>query len=254
MKPFFKDLRRPAVIAHRGGAARWPENTLLAFENAMKLGVDMLELDVHLTRDEALVVAHDESVDRCTNGHGAVRDFRLSELQQLDAAAHHENFRNQGVCIPTLDEALRRFPSARLHIELKHSGPEAQFVELLKAHDAWHRVCIGSEHDEVADRLHQLAPEAAKFYPSQCALALGMQIWGGEPVQADSRFDVLSIPHRFQDQEVATATLVSRCAELGIPIFVWLVDNPREMRQLISNGVAGIMTDKPDVLIGVARP
>ncbi|MEM6732078.1 MAG: glycerophosphodiester phosphodiesterase family protein, partial [Myxococcota bacterium] len=115
----------PWNMAHRGGATLWPENTSLAFENCVALGVDVLELDVHATRDGELVVIHDARVDRTTDGEGRVVDYTLDELRELDAAyrfqdaSGHYPHRGTGVRVPRLAELFERFPDSRFNIEMK---------------------------------------------------------------------------------------------------------------------------------------
>src|SRR5258708_18145897 len=112
-------LGRPQVFAHRGGAALRPENTLLAFDHGMSLGADGLERDVHLSRDGVVVVHHDPTLERTTNGHGPVAALTANELARLDAGYHFEGFRGAAGGVPTLTEVLRRHPAAWLIIKLK---------------------------------------------------------------------------------------------------------------------------------------
>ena len=254
VKPFLSGLKRPAAIAHRGGARAYPENTLVAFERALQThAMDVLELDVHTTRDGVLVVAHDATVDRCTDRTGPVAGFTLKELQQLDAGARFPEWKGKGVMIPTLEEVLGAFPKARLNIELKHAGPEAQFLEVLAKHGALERVCIGSEHDPVAATLAELAPEVCRFYPAGAALRVAMGVWGAAELEADARYDVLEVPMVFQGQVVTNAAFFEACAKISVPVFVWVIDEPDEMRALVRDGAAGVMTDLPAVLHEVLR-
>ncbi|MBL8952164.1 MAG: glycerophosphodiester phosphodiesterase [Myxococcaceae bacterium] len=245
VKPFLSSLPRPVAFAHRGGARAYPENTLYAFEKALNLhGMHVLELDVHSTKDGVLVVAHDDTVDRCTDAKGPIAGFTLRELKALNAAA---KFPEAGrVEVPTLDEVLTAFPKARLNIELKHEGPEAQFIRALEPHAA--RVCVGSEHDAVAARLAELAPDMCRFYPAQAALQVAMGVWGAGPLEADPRYDVLEVPYEFGGEVVATKKFFDATAKLGVPVFVWVVDDENVMRSLITDGAAGVMTDLPAVL------
>jgi glycerophosphoryl diester phosphodiesterase len=241
MKPFLASLPRPAAIAHRGGARAYPENTLLAFEKALNLHhMDVLELDVHTSRDGVLVVNHDATVDRCTDGQGAVASMTLSELKALRFPGWPD------ARIPTLEELLAAFPKARLNIELKHAGPEEQLIAMLEKHTD--RVCIGSEHDTVAARLAELAPAMCRFYPAQAALQVAMGVWGAAPLEADPRYDVLEVPYVYGGEVVATKPFFDATAKLGVPVFVWVVDEPADMRSLIADGAAGVMTDLPAVL------
>lgn len=251
VKPFLQGLELPAAIAHRGGARAYPENTLVAFEAALKVHrMDVLELDVQCTRDGTLVVHHDATVERCTDGQGAVASLTLAELKKLDAGVRFDAWRGKGVTVPTLDEVLAAFPSARLNIELKPecAGREEQFVEALLKRSALARVCIGSEDAKVADTLARLAPKACHFYCAEAALELASGVWGVGPLETDPRFDVLAVPMVYGGQVVTDAAFFAACAKVAVPVFVWVIDEPADMRALIRDGAAGVMTDLPAVL------
>jgi glycerophosphoryl diester phosphodiesterase len=256
VKTFLQGLKRPAAIAHRGGARAFPENTLVAFEQALNVHrMDVLELDVQCTRDGVLVVAHDPTVDRCTDGQGPISSFTLEALRKLDAGARFESWRGKGVTIPTLDEVLAAFPSARLNIELKPEcrSREAQFVEALSTRSMLGRVCIGSEDDKVGETLSKLTPQACHFYSAEAALRLASGVWGLAPLAADPRYDVLEVPMRYGGEVVTDANFFAACATVSVPVFVWVVDEAEEMKMLIRDGAAGVMTDLPSVLREVMR-
>lgn len=221
----------------------------MAFERALnEHHMDVLELDVHTTRDGVLVVHHDAEVDRCTDGRGPVGSFTLAELKALDAGARFPEWKGKGVTIPTLEEVLTAFPKARLNIELKHAGPEDQLLGVLGKHAALERVCIGSEHDAVAAKLAELQPEVCRFYPAGAALQVAMGIWGAQELEPDRRYDVLEVPRVFGGEVVTTRPFFEACEKISVPVFVWVVDAPDEIRQLLSDGAAGVMTDLPAVL------
>ena len=140
---FFDGLIGPLHISHRGGAALYPENTLYAFERAMKLHrTDMLELDVHASSDGEIVVAHDATLERCTNGAGPLSALTFSELSRLDAAFHFlpvgesgTPLRGKGITLPSLREVLTASGSLRLNIEIKSEGAIDPFVALVKKED-----------------------------------------------------------------------------------------------------------------------
>ena len=125
----FPSLPRPLLFGHRGASAKAPENTLSAFERAVAAGVDVLELDVHLSKDGVVVVHHDARVDRTTNASGEVRGFAFSELRALDAgyrfvdAEGQHSFRGRGCQIPRLVDVLAAFPGRGFNIELKQADP-----------------------------------------------------------------------------------------------------------------------------------
>lgn len=254
MHPFLRGLRPTLHIAHRGGAALAPENTLAAFRQAVeRWRTDQLELDVHVTRDGEVVVIHDETLDRCTDGSGPVADRTAAELAELDAGYRWTAdgagfpFRGKGIRIPTLREVLRAFPGLRLNVELK-GGAEAPFVELLREERALDRVCIGSEHDAIGERLADALPEGCHFLPRGKLAELVMALkLGGEPT-LDERFLVLDMPLFHEGIRLVDRPFLERTASIGRWVNVWTVDEPEEMRRLVEDGVGGIMTDRPDLL------
>lgn len=258
MKPFLDGLRPTLHISHRGGAALMPENTLEAFRRAVEeFRTDMLELDVHVTADGEVVVAHDPTLERCTDGTGALSEKTLAELQRLDAAFHFRPegasdhpLRGQGVRIPTLREVLRAFPGLRLNIELKDTRPgtERTLAELLTAEKAQDRVCIGSESDEVAARLYDALPDACHFYPRDALAAFVLSLKSGVQAPDDPRFSVLAMPLYFQGVRLVDPQLLDAAHQMKRFLAVWTVDDPSELRRLVIEGVGGVMTDRPDLL------
>ena len=257
LPPFLRGLRPTLHIAHRGGALLAPENTLVAFRQAVeRYRTDMLELDVHLSRDGELVVAHDATLERCTDGEGALAARTLAELQRLDAGFHFSPdgrgfpFRGQGVRLPTLREVLRAFPGLRLNVEAKPDVPgiEEAVARLLREERAVERVCVGSELDAVAQRLVRALPDACHFYPREALTAVVMALKGGEAPPEAPQYQVLDMPLYFGGVRLIDGPFLEATRALGKWVNVWTVDAPEEQRQLVAEGVGGVMTDRPDRL------
>ncbi|CAM4480787.1 glycerophosphodiester phosphodiesterase [Corallococcus exiguus] len=258
-RDMFLDGLKPTLhIAHRGGALLAPENTLEAFQRAVHTHrTDMLELDVHLSRDGEVIVAHDDTLERCTDGEGPLAALTLAQLRKLDAGHRFTPdegrtfpFRGQGVRLPTLREVLRAFPTLRLNVELKPDvpGAEAVLARLLTEEAALGRVCLGSEQDVIAERLHKELPDACHFYPRDALAAFVLALKAGEAPPEDARYSVLDMPLYFGEVRLVDDALLKAAAERGKWINVWTVDNPAEMDRLIQEGIGGIMTDRPDLL------
>jgi glycerophosphoryl diester phosphodiesterase len=253
--PFFDGLRAPLHISHRGGAALQPENTLHAFDNAVRQWrTDLLELDIHATRDGEIVVAHDDTVDRCTDGSGPIAGFTFAELAKLDAGFRFSpdgrSFpaRGLGIRIPRLVDVLRAFPRVRLNIDLKAPAALDGFVALAREEQAVSRICVGSEADDLAGALSTAMPEACLFYPRDALAAFIMPVMAGESPFDDQRFAVLDMPLYWEGVRLFTERLRDEAARLGKWINVWTVDELAQMRQVIVEGVGGVMTDRPDLL------
>ncbi|HUM12221.1 MAG TPA: glycerophosphodiester phosphodiesterase [Myxococcaceae bacterium] len=263
MHPFLAGLRPTLHIAHRGGALLAPENTLAAFGAAVdRWRTDMLELDLHATRDGELVVSHDPTLQRCTDGEGRIAEHTLAELQRLDAGFHFTldrgrtyPFRGQGVRMPTFREVLRAFPGLRLNVEVKAEAPgvEAAVADLLRVEGAGQRVCLGSELDSLAGRLVEAAPEVCAFYPRDALTELVLAIKSGSEPPDDPRFQVLDMPLDYGEVRLVDAPFLEATTRLGRWVNVWTVDEVETMRALVAIGVGGIMTDRPDLLREVLR-
>ena len=222
-------------IAHRGASGTSPENTLAAFRAAIAAGAAMCELDVQVTLDHALVVIHDETVDRTTDGQGAVKEMTLAELKRLDAGVRFSATAPRGEPIPTLDEVFAvTAGKCALNIELKSGEVEKEVVFLMRKWKAletsmissfdWGRLARMREH-EVAVRIGVLAE---KNVPRM--------------LDAAARLSAYAINPRF---DLVTRELCDMAHARALKVLVWTVDAPELMRLLIGWGVDGIMTNYP---------
>ncbi|HME92057.1 MAG TPA: glycerophosphodiester phosphodiesterase family protein, partial [Myxococcaceae bacterium] len=215
---FFHGLKPTLNIAHRGGALIAPENTLAAFQIALAdWRADMLELDVHQTRDGVLVVSHDPTVDRCTDGSGGIRDLAFSEVARRDAGYRFSlnggttfPFRGRGLRIPSLEEVFRAFPRARYNIDLKADAPGVveNFAAIVKRENMVARVCCGSDSDALAARVVQALPDCCHFYPQQALTELVLAIRSNQKPPVDDRYHVIDMPLEYQGVRLIDAHLL----------------------------------------------
>jgi glycerophosphoryl diester phosphodiesterase len=258
MKPYLA-LRRPWLVAHRGGAALAPENTLPAFELAARLGADAFELDVHLTADGHVVVFHDDETGRLTGEPGTIEARTLAEVRALDAAHGFTRdagatfpWRGKSVQAPTLAELLAGFPGIRMNVEAKSADAALAraMVEVVRAANAVDRLCIGSQHDDQAERLRALLPEACHFLPESAATALVMAARADRPTGLPEGWDVADLPYRLEGTDIVVLDrrTIDFLHARGLAVFAWTVDDEGDMRRLVADGVDGVMTDRPDVL------
>lgn len=247
---------------HRGARGICPENTMMAFHRASEIGVDIIELDVQSTSDGRIVVLHDETVDRTTDGHGEIAKMTYAAAQRLDAgfgfAPPGFPHRGKGIRIPLLEDVLTSFPQMAFTIEMK-SSPFPHFLENLSdviRRAAPRRVIAASESMEQLRRIRAILPdvptnlsraEVRRFYfMAKVGLGIFSFLRGSVfqvPTYAggDARTGFRVVTHRF----------VRAAHRLGIPVQVWTVNDPAEMRELIDMGVDGITTDRPDILNAV---
>ena len=246
----------PLFFAHRGGAKLAPENTMTAFRAAVeRWDVDVLEMDVHATSDGELVVIHDETVDRTTDGDGAVRDLTLRDLQALDAGYRFvglegvHSFRGRGVAVPRFLDVLEAFPGVRMNVDAKGRGTTAPLIEAVRGAGATDRVLLASVGEAGrADRHGYRGPTSASR--RQIRLFYGLhRLPRGGPYTP--RSDALQIPYRWEGRQVTTPRLLHEAWRRNLPVHVWTIDDPEVMRTLLAWGVDGIQTDRPDLLAGV---
>lgn len=246
---------QPLVIAHRGGKGLWPENSLFAFERATALGVDMLEMDLHLSADGELVVIHDSTLDRTTNGQGPVAALDLDQLQALDAGyrwtadgGQSYPYRGQGVRIPTFDEVLARFPTTPKVIEIKvpDAGMEARLCDALTAHDQLDRVIVGSFYERSLQLFREQCPAVATSAgPGSVRLLVALNLLGLGSVLSPS-YQALQIPERHSGLTVASERLMRTAQARGLNVQLWTINEQPVMRRLLDQGAQGLITDYPD--------
>jgi glycerophosphoryl diester phosphodiesterase len=246
----------PLLFAHRGGAHLAPENTMEAFRQAVEVwGADVLEMDVRLTRDEGLVVIHDATVDRTTDGSGPVRAHDLEALRRLDAGARFRAldggapFRGRGVRIPLFREVLEAFPHTRLNVDSKDPEAAPHLLRIVEEHGARGRVLMASASERArADRLGYRGPVSATTRQVRLYYYLH-RLPGGGPYTP--RTDALQIPDRWGGRQVTTPRLVEAAHRRNLPVHVWTIDDVDSMRRLLSWGVDAIQSDRPDLLARV---
>jgi glycerophosphoryl diester phosphodiesterase len=248
----------PRVIAHRGGRGLWPENTLYAFEQAAALGVDVLEMDLRRTRDGELVVLHDESVDRTTDGQGSVGAFTLAQLKQLDAGYRFTGdngtsypFRGQGISIPALREVLQALPDTHLNLEMKPGDPgmAAPLCEAIAAHGVQQRVAVASIDQAAMDAFRAACPDVATAATKDEVVSFVRLSKLYVHALHRPAAQVLQVPERLGEFELLTAGFLHDAAEFNLKVEVWTVNEPQDMQRLLAMGVDGIMTDFPDRLL-----
>lgn len=247
-------VQPPLVMAHRGNSAHAPENTMPAFEQAVQMGVDVLETDVHWTKDGVIVVSHDADVARVSDGEGLIEDLTWQQLSQLDFGYRFTPdrgktypWRGLGVRILQLRELLTAFPTMRFNIDIKPKSPQslAQFIEELTAADAMHRVLVASFHRRVLKQFRKAWPHfPTSASPMETArLVAGSFLPGVAPVKP--HYVAVQIPLRWKRWTVAQPRLIRAAHRRHLDVHVWTVDDPAWMMKLREIGVDGIFTNEP---------
>lgn len=241
---------RPVVIAHRGNSAHAPENTLESFRQALALAVDGVEFDVRLTADRQLVVMHDPTVDRTTNGSGDVARLTLNRLRELDAGYRFGPstypYRERGIGIPTVVEALDITTPVNVIIEVKAVESAEPLLALIRSRGDESRVIVGSF---VAGALLPFRKAGvrttATFQEGRNLLAqalLGIR-------RRRTPFTIMSLPPRYKGIPLPLGALARSVAAAGASVYVWTVNDPREALRLWRRGVHGVLSDDPAAIL-----
>jgi glycerophosphoryl diester phosphodiesterase len=262
--PFFDSgYNKPLVIAHQGGKHLAPGNTIEAFQNAEELGVDVIETDIHITRDGHLVAIHDPTVDATTDGKGLVADYTLKELQRLDAGYTFQDadgeytYRGKGVYIPALEEVFQRFSHMRINIEIKDDNPRERLdeiteklMELIEEYGMENNVLIASFDQAIIDRFQEKSEgrvavqggtqEVKKFVILH---KLFMRNFYRPDV------DAFQLPLQKGEVDLTDPVLISGAHRLNLQVHYWTVNDQKTMKRLIDAGADGIITDRPDLLL-----
>lgn len=253
---FFSSHPAPRLFAHRGASGHRPENTMEAFSLALEMGVRYLELDVHTSRDGHVVVIHDRTLERTTDGRGAVGDHLLSELKKLDAGYHfvpvggrEPVFRGKGIRIPLLEEVLQEFPQALVNIEVKQKKPpmEEPLWEVLHRNGALDRVLLASEDGDTLRRLRaRFGPGVATGISREEGFRFVRWYLSGKRRPYRPEGQALQIPQRIKGFDYISKGFVEAAHGLGLEVHVWTVNEAFRMKRFLELGVDGIITDFPE--------
>lgn len=239
----FSEPNRPIIFAHRGASAHAPENTLAAFDLALQQEADALELDAKLSIDGHVVVIHDQTVERTTDGQGEVRCMTLAALQELDAGSYFD-IAFHGVRIPTLEQVFEAFGyKTFINVELTNYASPAddlpdRVVELVKRHRLEKRVLFSSFNPRALRKTIRSIPE----------VPIGLLALPGRPGWwARSWLGRMIVPYEALHPEIhdVTTALIESTHRRGYRLNVYTVNQPEDMRRLFAMGVDGIFTDDP---------
>ncbi len=258
--PFFDQFAAyPLVIAH-AGSELYPTDTLYALREYADMGVDILEMDVHMTKDRQIILIHDETVDRTTNGTGDVREMTLAELQKLDAGHHWTNddgesypLRGHGINIPTLEEVFMIFPDYPMIIEIKQENPsmEKDLCKLLREHNMQEKVMIPSFSNTTLERFRQACPEVASAASSSEVRDFVYRNFALMAGTISPNYYALQVPEKRDGIPIVTRLLIFFANWRNVQVHIWTINDPNDMRRFIEMGVHGIMTDRTDLLLEI---
>ncbi|HEY6828329.1 MAG TPA: glycerophosphodiester phosphodiesterase [Gemmatimonadaceae bacterium] len=245
------------VIAHRGASAHFPENTIPSFDRAVELGADAIEFDLRVSRDGEVVIIHDPTVDRTTDGTGAVDSLTLANLKRLDAGARFTPdggktfpFRGRGLTVPTFDEVLARYTSLPLLIEVKIPQAGRLAPDVLGRHDAGARVVLDSTDADALEPFRGLplitGASLRDIVTKLPRILLGLPL-------GQVAYRAFCVPLWYNGIPVPVRRLAKTGHRAGFATHVWTVNDPRVAERLWSSGINGIISDDPGTMLELRR-
>ena len=235
----FLDWDGPIPVAHRGGAAEQPENTMAAFAAAVAMGYRYVETDVHATADGMLVAFHDHTLDRVTNMSGDIASLDYAEVSRAQVGGHDP--------IPLLEDVLGTWPELRIHIDAKHLAAAAPLVAAVDRTGAHDRVCIGSFSDRTVLALRRLSRRRICTWMGRAEI-LSLRLASLGVPTPRSVAGCTQVPVRQGRLPLLDRRLIDTAHRRGIGVHVWTIDDRHEMERLLDLGVDAILSDRPTLL------
>lgn len=242
----------PHLMAHRGGGAEAPENSFAAIEAMQRLGVSYLETDCQVTADDVVVLSHDETVDRCYNGTGLIRDLTWDQVRQLRNSADEP--------MPRLDEVLDRFPDLYLNLDAKTDVVVDPLLQTLADNDAFGRTLIASFSEKRLERVR--GTDEPGLTTSIGVSRVVRLMFAAETVSSADAWRVASssdsiravqVPEKMRGIRVVNPRFIATAHAAGLAVHVWTVNEPAQMVRLLDWGVDGLITDRPTMLREILR-
>ncbi len=252
----------PRVFGHRGAASVAPENTLPSFAIAVALGAGYLELDVHASRDGEVVVIHDATLSRTTNGSGPVCERTWAEIETLDAGhhftcdRHNFPFRAQGVRIPRLRDVLSAFPEQRVNIEIKQADPPIvdAVLDVIGAASAQDRCLLAAEDDDVMAAIRRATARRVTTGMSTGEVREFLdRLHRGDWRDYAPPGRALQVPPDFAGIEIISEASIAAAHRIGLEVHAWTINDAPEVERLLALGVDGIISDRPGLVVEIAR-
>jgi glycerophosphoryl diester phosphodiesterase len=257
---FSNFTNRPLVIGHADdtGSGLWPGNTMPYLEGIAEIGVDMLEMDINMTKDGRIILMHDTTVDRTTNGSGPIPDLTLAEIQALEVGVNWSQdegqsypYRGQSVQVPTLDDVFERFPDYPMVIEIKHQEPPMfdPFCALIREYGMEEKIIAASFSDDTIKAFRRVCPTVATSPAGDEVRNYVLLNFAFLSGILNPNYQAFQVPVESEGSTVITPRFVEAAHKRNLQVQVWTINDPAEMQRLIDLNVDGIMTDRPDVLM-----
>ena len=258
------DIGRPLIMAHRGESGNVPENTIPALESAVRLGVDVLESDARLTKDDQIVLFHDDDLMRTTGEKGTVRDYTLDELREFDFGLNFTPdegvtfpYRGKGLKIVTLLEVFEKFPDTVFNLDIKDTFPAApmEMARLLEEMDRKQSVIIASFTGTQLEHFRQLLPDVpTSAHPGEVKRFVFFSKIGLPRIKReDIKYRAFQVPIKSGPITIITKKFIKMAHERNIAVHVWTINDEPTMNKLLDLGIDGIFTDQPALMKSVLQ-
>jgi glycerophosphoryl diester phosphodiesterase len=238
------------LYAHRGASAELPENTMPAFERAVEIGVDALEMDVQLTRDDQLIVVHDDHCARTTGAQSSWAELDLAQARALDSGwgfvggDGSRPFAGQGITVPRFADVLDAFPTTPINVDIKGERAVQVMLDLVREKHAEDRVTLASFQTRTAVRVRRggyAGATALSVYEVASLLSLPALLWRQLPLTGNAA----QVPTHQGRLRFDRTTFIAKCHAVGLRVDFWTIDDPAEAQRLLALGADGIMTNDP---------
>ena len=261
--PWFDQFNSyPLVIAHADdtGQGLWPGNTMLFLESVAEIGVDVLEMDAHMTRDGHVVLMHDDTVDRTTNGAGLISNMTLEEIKAFEVGGNWTQddgatypYIGQGLQVPTVEEVFQRFPDYPMVIEIKQDTPSMAdpFCALIRQYGMSEKVLVPSFSDQAINEFRAACLEVATaasgdevrcFVIANFLLATNL---------LNPAYQAFQVPEGSGGIPVVIPHFVNSAQDHNLQVHIWTINDADDMKRFLEMDVDGIMTDRPDILLEI---
>jgi len=252
---------RPLIIAHGGAKELFPENTMVAFDGSVAIGIDMLEIDVCLTKDDILITHHDKTIDNMTDGIGEIRDYTFDELKAYNFGDGFKDLDGNNpysdtiVSVTKLSDVFAKYPDLLYNVEIKNSGETGEkaariLYELIKVYDLFDNILVPSFDDDTINHFREItnnsvltssAREETKKYIYYHLAQMDNLVF-------DIKYEAMQLPLSNSGVNLATKAIINDAHRRNIAVHYWTIDDKETMRELILMGADGIITDRPDLL------
>lgn len=252
---------RPLVIAHGGAKKLFPENTMVAFDGSMAIGIDMLEMDVCLTKDDILITHHDKTIDAMTNGSGNIRDYTFEELKAFNFGDGFKDLNGKNpyaetiVSVTKLEDVFKKYPDMLYNVEIKDSGETGEkaaqiLFQLIKKYNLENQILVPSFDDATITRFREITNNTVltSSASDETKKYIYYHLAQMDNLVFDIKYEAMQLPLSNSGVNLATKSIINDAHRRNIAVHYWTVDDKETMKDLIANGADGIITDRPDLM------